>query len=79
MSLLVGLILTALNGPVGTESRGFVSFSNLDTIPLNLFKITFNKVTLTEIYLPFSDIFEGKSTDGAARNGIVRSGKNAIY
>ena len=43
------------------------------------FKPTEAKVTLTEIYLPFSDIFEGKSTDGAARNGIVRSGKNAIY
>ena len=41
MSLLVGLILTALNGPVGTESRGVAGFANLDTVPLNLFKITF--------------------------------------
>ena len=43
MSLLVGLILTALNGPVGTESRGVAGFANLDTVPLNLFKITFEK------------------------------------
>ena len=41
MSLLVGLILTALNGPVGTESRGVAGFANLDTVPLNLFKISF--------------------------------------
>ena len=41
MSLLVGLILTALNGPVGTESREVAGFANLDVVPLNLFKITF--------------------------------------
>ena len=37
MSLLVGLILTALNGPVGTESTVVAGFANLDTVPLNLF------------------------------------------
>ena len=35
MSLLVGLILTALNGPVGTESRGVAVFTHRDTAPLN--------------------------------------------
>ena len=34
MSLLVGLILTALNGPVGTESRGVAGFANFDIAPL---------------------------------------------
>ena len=34
---------------------------------------------LREIYIPFSDVFEGKCTDGAAGDGIVRRGKNAIY
>jgi hypothetical protein len=32
--LLVGLILTALNGPVGTESRGVADFANLYIAPL---------------------------------------------
>ena len=35
MRLLVGLILTALNGPVGTESRGVAVFTHRDTAPLN--------------------------------------------
>ena len=39
MRLLVGLISTALNGPVGTESREVAGFANLDVVPLNLFKI----------------------------------------
>ena len=34
MSLLVGLILTALNGPVGTESRGVAVFTHRDIAPL---------------------------------------------
>ena len=33
---------------------------------------------LREIYIPFSDVFEGKCTDGAAGDGIVRRGKNAV-
>ena len=35
MSLLVGLILTALIGPVGTESRGVAGFANFDIAPPN--------------------------------------------
>ena len=34
MRLLVGLILTALNGPVGTESREVAGFANFDIAPL---------------------------------------------
>jgi hypothetical protein len=34
-------VVLQLNGPVGTESRGVAGFANLDTVPLNLFKITF--------------------------------------
>ena len=34
MSLLVGLILTALIGPVGTESRGVAVFTHRDMAPL---------------------------------------------
>ena len=34
MRFLVGLILTALNGPDGTESREVAGFANLDSIPL---------------------------------------------
>jgi hypothetical protein len=53
MSLLVGLILTALNGPVGTENRG-VAVANLDTVSLNLFKITFeywgNMLTIMNVF-----------------------------
>ena len=44
MSLLVGLILTALNGPVGTESRGVAVFTHRDSAPLN--KPTFTFITL---------------------------------
>ena len=45
MSLLVGLILTALNGPVGTESRGVASFTNFDIAPLKIIYIGKNKVS----------------------------------
>ena len=41
MSLLVGLILTALNGPVGTESRGVAGFVNFDITPLKDLEPTF--------------------------------------
>jgi hypothetical protein len=41
MSLLVGLILTVLNGPVGTESRGVAGFANFDTAPLKDLEPTF--------------------------------------
>ena len=33
---------------------------------------------LREIYIPLSDIFDGKGTDGATRDSIVRRGKNAV-
>ena len=41
MSLLVGLILTALNGPVGTEIRGVAGFENFDIVPLKDLEPTF--------------------------------------
>ena len=41
MSWLVGLILTALNGPVGTESRGVAGFANFDIAPLKDLEPTF--------------------------------------
>jgi hypothetical protein len=43
MSLLVGLILTALNGPIGTESRGVAGFANFDIAPLKDLEPTFDK------------------------------------
>ena len=43
MSLLVGLILTALIGPVGTESRGVAVFTHRDMAPL--IERTFSKTT----------------------------------
>ena len=39
--LLVGLILTALNGPVGTESRGVAGFANFDIAPIKDLEPTF--------------------------------------
>ena len=41
MRLLVGLILTALNGPVGTESREVAGFANFDIAPLKDLEPTF--------------------------------------
>jgi hypothetical protein len=66
MSLLVGLILTALNGPVGTESRGVAGFANLDTVPLNLFKITFTSSRLNDTIFYFLKL-EAERLKGMSR------------
>ena len=46
MSLLVGLILTALNGQVGTESMGVAVFTHRDSAALNkpIFDLTKNNL-----------------------------------
>ena len=41
MRLLVDLILTALNGTVGTESRGVAGFANFDLASLKDLEPTF--------------------------------------
>ena len=59
MRLLVGLILTALNGPVGTESRGVAVFTHRDSASLN--KPTFFATShgLHDLRKKRYEIFEG--------------------
>ena len=52
MSLLVGLILTALNGPVGTESRGVAVFANFDIASLKDLESTFILTTNLKLHNP---------------------------
>ena len=44
MRLLVGLILTALNEPVRTESRGVAGFANFDIGPFKDLEPTFSSL-----------------------------------
>ena len=45
MRLLVGLIFTALNGPVGTVSRGVAGFANYYIAPIKDLEPTFGRNT----------------------------------
>ena len=51
MSLLVGLILTALIGPVGTESRGVAVFTHRDMAPLIERTFENTKVDIVDLVL----------------------------